>query len=155
MKKAIVIKKHVSGFATKGYWARVSYIRRNSVESANWKWQYNLDQCINKLFIKLWRDNASVFLLLAVQNFKDHSTHVVIGPFDEAVSLATEALNISYLATTTVTSKNTSSTFQLVPNLDDFSHAMLDLIKKYKWQDVSIFFDDSKGRYCQYEELNY
>jgi len=69
----------------------------------------------------------------------------VIGPFDEAVSLATEALNITYLATTAVSPENMTSTFQLLPTLDDFSQAILDLIKRYEWKDVSIFFDDHKG----------
>lgn len=78
-------------------------------------------------------------------DFKDHTTHVLIGPFDEPISLATEALNITYLATTDVSSKNLNSTFQLLPSLEDFSEAILDLVKKYDWKDVSIFFDNNKG----------
>lgn len=80
-----------------------------------------------------------------MENFKEHTTHVVVGPFDEFISLATEALNITYLATTAVTSINTNSTFQLPPRLDDFSQAILDLVRRYKWEDVSIFFDDNRG----------
>ena len=43
-----------------------------------------------------------------------------------------------------MTSEYTFSSFQMLP-LDDFCQAILDLVKKYKWQDVSIFFDDQKG----------
>lgn len=81
----------------------------------------------------------------AVENLKDHNTHAVIGPFDVPISLATEALNISYIATTQITTKRTNSTFQILPKLDDFSNALLDMVKRYKWKDVSIFFDDDKG----------
>lgn len=86
-----------------------------------------------------------IFYIVAVADFNAHSTHVVIGPFDESVSLATEALHITYLATTSFTTTNMNSTFQLLPTLDDFSQAILDLVKTYKWEDVSIFFDDNKG----------
>ncbi|XP_053400246.1 glutamate receptor 1-like isoform X2 [Mercenaria mercenaria] len=81
----------------------------------------------------------------AIQNLKDHNTHAVIGPFDVPISLATESLNITYLATTGVTTKNMNSTFQMIPRLDDFSQALLDMVKRYGWNEVSIFFDDDKG----------
>ncbi|XP_052281545.1 glutamate receptor 4-like isoform X2 [Dreissena polymorpha] len=81
----------------------------------------------------------------AIDILKDHNIHVIIGPFDEQISLATEALNISYVTTTEMISEYTYSSFQMLPPLDDFCQAILDLVKKYKWQDVSIFFDDNKG----------
>jgi len=81
----------------------------------------------------------------AVQILKDHNTHVLIGPFDEPISLATESLNVTYLATSMVTSDYPNSTFQMIPNLGEFCQAILDLVKQYTWDDVSIFFDDRNG----------
>ncbi|XP_052795006.1 glutamate receptor 2-like isoform X2 [Mya arenaria] len=81
----------------------------------------------------------------AIQMLKEHNTHAIIGPFYEPISLATESLNVTYLATTEVTSDELNATFQMLPRLDDFSEAILDLVKQYAWDDVSIFFDDKKG----------
>lgn len=88
---------------------------------------------------------------LAIENLQHHNTHVVIGPFDVSISLATEALNITYLATTQVTSTQMNSTFQISPKLDDFSQALLDMVKRYNWMDVSVFFDANKGISIYYE----
>ena len=64
------------------------------------------------------------------------------------IALATESLNITYLASTEIRNRYTNSTFQMVPRLNDFSQALLDLVKKYGWNEVSIFFDDNKGKFC-------
>ncbi|XP_060562525.1 glutamate receptor 1-like isoform X3 [Ruditapes philippinarum] len=81
----------------------------------------------------------------AIQNLKDHNIHAVVGPFDVPISLATESLNITYLAASEVKTRFTNSTFQMIPRLNDFSQALLDMVKRYGWSEVSIFFDDSKG----------
>jgi hypothetical protein len=91
---------------------------------------------------------AKSFLLLAIQNLKDHNIHAVVGPFDVPISLATESLNITYLAASEVKTRFTNSTFQMIPRLNDFSQALLDMVKRYGWSEVSIFFDDSKGKIC-------
>lgn len=90
---------------------------------------------------------SSFYSFSAADRLNEYKTHVVIGPFDTPISLATEALNITYIATTGVTSKDTNSTFQIAPKLDDFSKALLDLVKHYDWKKVSVFFDDDKGLY--------
>lgn len=86
----------------------------------------------------------------AFDAFEKHSTHVVIGPYDDAISMATEARNIPYIATTQVPSFrylcHLNCTFEIIPSLDKFSQAIYDLVKKYKWDKVSIIFDDNKGK---------
>ena len=81
----------------------------------------------------------------AFDSFKKHSTHVVLGPYDDAIALATEAFNIAYITTTSMTSPKLNCTYEILPSLDKFSQAIFDLVKKYKWEKVSVFFDDEKG----------
>ena len=73
-----------------------------------------------------------------------------MGPYDDAIAMATEARNIPYIATTQVTSFrylcNLNCTFEIVPSLAKFSQAMYDLVKQYKWEKVSVFFDNDKGK---------
>lgn len=105
----------------------------------------------------------------AFDAFEKHSTHVVIGPYDDAISMATEARNIPYIATTQVPSFrylcHLNCTFEIIPSLDKFSQAIYDLVKKYKWDKVSIIFDDNKGKWyfevrqynisCEFQEIYY
>ena len=85
-------------------------------------------------------------LLSGLESFRANSTHVLLGPYDDALVLATEALNIAYIATTPVTSSRLNCTFEMLPSLDKFSQAIFDLVQIYQWGKVSVFFDDSRGK---------
>ncbi|VDI04092.1 Hypothetical predicted protein, partial [Mytilus galloprovincialis] len=97
------------------------------------------------LKVKTYRsqyDKMTKLMELLIKN----DIHIVIGPFDDSIAVVTEKLEIPYLAlTSNQHGRRLRSTFQLLPTLSDFSSAMLDLISYYKWDKVSLFYDDDRG----------
>lgn len=72
--------------------------------------------------------------------------HIVIGPFEDSSAVVTEKLKIPYLSmTSTENRQKLKSTFQVLPPFSDFIVAMLDLMKHYSWDKVSLFYDDDRG----------
>ena len=91
---------------------------------------------------------AHVFSISGMGFFKAHSTHVYVGPFEDPLALATEALKIPYIATTQVMSQDhLNNTFEVLPDIDRFGRAIYDLVQFYHWEKVSVFFDDARGRW--------
>jgi hypothetical protein len=75
--------------------------------------------------------------------------HIVIGPFDDSIAIVTEKLKIPYLSmTSSDNGRSLKSTFQVLPMLSDFSFAMFDLIKYYRWDKVSLFYDCTIRALC-------
>lgn len=69
----------------------------------------------------------------------------IIGPYEAAIGLASEALNISYLAVTEVTSEPRSSLLELPPHMADIGRAIYDVASRFSWSRVSVFYDDDRG----------
>lgn len=97
------------------------------------------------LKVKTYRsqyDKMTKLMELLIKN----DIHVVMGPFEDSIAVVTEKLEIPYLALTSdQNGRRLRSTFQLLPTLSDFSSAMLDLIRHYEWDKVSLFYDDDRG----------
>ncbi|XP_033742742.1 glutamate receptor 2-like isoform X2 [Pecten maximus] len=84
-------------------------------------------------------------MLKAMSKLTKNSVHVVLGPYDDAIAMVTEKLGIPYLSTTAVTKSKLNTTFQILPRLSDFGQSILDIVNFYKWEKVSLFYDDDKG----------
>ncbi|OWF48940.1 glutamate receptor 4-like [Mizuhopecten yessoensis] len=84
-------------------------------------------------------------MLKAMSKLKKANIHVVIGPYDDAIAMVTENLGIPYLSTSAVTKNKLNNTFQILPRLSDFGQSILDIVNYYKWDKVSLFYDDDKG----------
>lgn len=83
----------------------------------------------------------------AYDKLQKNRIHVVVGQYDSAIVTATEKLNIPYLSTTRMKKKNGSAVFQIHPPLEDFSNAINDLARAYKWETCSYFYDDDQGKF--------
>ncbi|KAK3100557.1 hypothetical protein FSP39_021745 [Pinctada imbricata] len=70
--------------------------------------------------------------------------HVVLGPYDDSISIVTEKVKIPYLCTTAV-KKFHDSSLHIMPPLSDFSQAMYDVTTRYGFDKVSLFYDDDQG----------
>ncbi|RUS79118.1 hypothetical protein EGW08_013128 [Elysia chlorotica] len=74
------------------------------------------------------------------------NVHAVIGPYEPALGLVVESLNIPYLSTTQVTSRGGHrNTFQIMPQMRWSAAAILDIAQTYGWEKISVFYDDDNG----------
>ncbi|KAK3801146.1 hypothetical protein RRG08_006865 [Elysia crispata] len=74
------------------------------------------------------------------------NVHAVIGPYEPALGLVVESLNIPYLSTTQVSSKSLHrNTFQIMPEMQWSAEAILDIAQTYGWEKISVFYDDDSG----------
>ncbi|KAJ8298400.1 hypothetical protein KUTeg_024931 [Tegillarca granosa] len=85
-----------------------------------------------------------VYIVVALARLEHNQTHIVFGPYDDAIAMVTEKLRIPYISMTAFSKENLNSTFQLIPSLSGFSEAILDMMKLYIWERVSLFYDDEK-----------
>ncbi|XP_078325983.1 glutamate receptor 1-like isoform X4 [Crassostrea virginica] len=91
--------------------------------------------------------------MLKVKDFlSDHSIDVILGPYDDATGIVADKLRIPYISTTG-SKRNLKFTFQILPPLEDFSQAIFDMTKSYKWDKVSLFYDDLRGVYIMEQLL--
>ena len=96
--------------------------------------------------IGLLSEKLKTFLTFAVKDFlSDHSIDVILGPYDDATGIVADKLRIPYISTTG-SKRNLKFTFQILPPLEDFSQAIFDMTKSYKWDKVSLFYDDLRGK---------
>ncbi|GFN98248.1 glutamate receptor subunit protein glur9 [Plakobranchus ocellatus] len=72
--------------------------------------------------------------------------HAVIGPYDSALDLVIESLDIPYLCTTPVSRRREQThTFQVMPEMRWSAQAILDIAQAYTWDKISVFYDDDSG----------
>ena len=89
-----------------------------------------------------------IFILsLAHNQLKSRNLLAVIGPYHRAAALATESLNIPYFTVTDASSPIPQNMFSLIPDMEDVGLAAYDIANKYKWEKISVFYDDERGDY--------
>lgn len=91
--------------------------------------------------------------MLKVKDFlTDNQIDVILGPYDDATGIVADKLRVPYICTTE-SKRNLNYTFQILPPLEDFSQAIFDMTKSYKWDKVSLFYDDLRGVYIMEQLL--
>ncbi|KAK3099144.1 hypothetical protein FSP39_000121, partial [Pinctada imbricata] len=81
----------------------------------------------------------------AMDFLRSNDIDVILGSCQNLVITVSEKTSIPYICTTSTRKKNLSSVFQLLPQLLDFSHAIFDVVRRFGWKEVTLFYDDDKG----------
>ena len=85
-----------------------------------------------------------LFFISAKALIEKNNINVVMGPYDDAISIVTEKVNIPYICTTPAKKVHVNN-FHVMPPLSDFSQAMYDITNFYKFDKISLFYDDDQG----------